>query len=192
MSKFELAKEEKRQELEFQELQVKMNEMIAMQQSKLNKSFRDLRGEQEQLKEKLSLVEEDNQKAKREYEKAQELEFKRHRVAEHRFGYVGLSDLGQSYEVSIGAKTMGKLLRLAGLAKKKQSRTEPMRSATLNDYAKSMMYGAHPTYQWNPEKCIEKIDRWLEQIGVIDEFYSIDNEKELMEYINELYELYGN
>lgn len=192
MSKHELVKQEKKQELEFQELQIKMNEMIAMQQSQLNKSLIDLKDGQYQLQEKISMVEEDARQVKVDYEKAKEAEFKRHRVAEHRFGFVGLSDLGQSYEVSIGAKTMGKLLRLAGLAKKKQSRTEPMRSATLNDYAKSMMYGAYPTYQWNPEKCIEKIDRWLEQTGVIDEFYSIDNEKELMEYINELYELYEN
>lgn len=185
MSKLEITKQEESQELEFQELQIKMNEMIAIQQSKLNKSLRDLKGEQEKQAKKLEMVE-------REHEEARKLEIKRHRVTERGWGYVGLSDLGQSYEVSIGAKTMGKLLRLAGLAKKKQSRTEPMRSATLNDYAKSMMYGAYPTYQWNPEKCIEKIDRWLEQTGVIDEFYSIDNEKELMEYINELYELYEN
>ncbi len=185
MSKYELITEQENQELAFQELQVKMNEMITMQQNALNKSLRDLKGEQERQGTKLELVQKD-------YQKAIDVEIKRHRVAEHRFGFVGLSDLGQSYEVSIGAKTMGKLLRMAGLAKKKQSKTEPMRSATLNDYAKSMMYGDYPTYQWNPEKCIEKIDVWLEDKGFIDEFYSIAEEKELMEYINNLFESYGN
>ena len=115
-----------------------------------------------------------------------DLEIKRHRVEEHRYGYVSLSDLGQCYQVSIGAKTVGKLLRLAGLAKAKQSKTEPLRSALVDKTAKSIMYGDIPTYQWNPERCIEKIDKWLNDIEVIDKFYAIESEKKLTKFITEL------
>ena len=86
---------------------------------------------------------------------------------------------------------MGKLLRLAGIAKSKQSRTEPMRSAIDDGFAKSQMVGEHKSYQWNPEKCIKKIDRWLNKEGIIDEFYKIDDEDKLKEYINELERING-
>lgn len=117
-----------------------------------------------------------------------ELERKRHRVAENRFGFVSLSDLGQQFTVSIGSKTMGNLLRIVGIAKAKQSITEPYREYITSGYAKSEMHRERPIYQYNPEKCIEKIDRWLKKHGLVDEFYSIDNEKELMAYINNLHE----
>lgn len=184
MSKQELVNRETQKENKFQELQIKMNEMIVMQQAQLDETLSNIKVEQIQQKERLDII-------KQEHENARDVEIKRHRVAERNYGFIGLSDLGQSYEVSIGAKTMGKLLRIVGLAKRKK-RTEPMRSATLNNFAKSIMYGDYPTYQWNPEKCIEKIDVWLEDNGFIDEFYSIAEEKELMEYINNLYERYGN
>lgn len=166
-------------DMKFLDLQSIINNAMAKQNEQLYQMVKEIKENQEKQQEEMSIIKTEN-------ENLREIELKRHRVTEHRFGFVGLSDLGQSYEVSIGSKTMGKLLRLAGLAKKKQSRTEPMRSATLNDYAKSMMYGDYPTYQWNPEKCIEKIDRWLEKEDLIDEFYSIANEKDLMEYINNL------
>lgn len=172
-----------KKDMQFLDLQALINQAMAMQNEQLHGMIAQIKDEQEKLREELAITQEEN-------ENFREMELKRHRVTEHRFGFVGLSDLGQCYQVSIGSKTMGKLLRLAGLAKAKQSKTEPMRTATLNNYAKSIMYGDYPTYQWNPEKCIEKIDRWLESEGRIDTFYSIEDEKELMEYINELYEIY--
>lgn len=180
-----LIKKEENEMTSFQQLQVKMNEMIVMQQGQLNETLVSIQDEQKRQSVRLENVQKD-------HEDSRDLEIKRHRVEEHRFGFVSLNDLGQCYQVSVGAKTMGKLLRIVGLAKKKQSRTEPLRSATLNDYAKSKMYGNRPTYQWNPEKTIEKIDRWLDDKEIIDTFYGIEDEKELMEYINDLFEQYGN
>ena len=174
-----------KEDMQFLDLQNVINQAMAQQGKQLYKMIAELKDEQDKHVEKLSIIQEENQNIR-------EMELKRHRIAAHRIGFVGLSDLGQSYAVSIGSKTMGKLLRIVGLAKTKQSKTEPMRSATLNDYAKSQMYGDYPSYQWNPEKCIEKIDRWLEKEGIIDDFYAISDEKELMEYINELFEMYDN
>ena len=79
---------------------------------------------------------------------------------------------------------MGILLRLSGIAKSKQSTTEPLAEMVRADYAKSQdtNWGG-VIWQWNSEKCIGKIDRWLEKEGLIDQFYSITDEKELMRYI---------
>jgi hypothetical protein len=128
-------------------------------------------------------------------EKQLELERKRHRLAEHRFGYIGLSDLGKQFNVTIGAKTMGALLRIAGIAKAKQSTTEPYAEMVRDGYAKTVdtTFGSvmYKTYQWNSEKCISKIERWLEKHDHIDQFYSIDNEKDLMKFIQDLEERYS-
>lgn len=125
-------------------------------------------------------------------EQVREMELKRHRVEEHRYGFVSLSDLGQMFTVSIGSKTTGKLLRLAGLANKKQSKTEPYRKFIVNGFAKSEMYGDFANYKWNPEKCISKIEDWLNESKYLEKFYSIDDENELMEYIKELELIHTN
>lgn len=125
------------------------------------------------------------------YEKQLELERARHRKAENRFGYISLSDLGNQFTVSIGSKTMGIVLRLAGIAKAK-SITEPLAESVRADYAKSQdtPWGGI-IWQWNSERCIEKIDRWLEKEGLIDQFYSFTDEKELMKYIKHLEDVYS-
>ena len=173
-----------RQGMNFAEIQNVINQAMQMQQEQLFKQIQKITEEQETIKAELATTTEENAALR-------ELELKRHRVEEHRYGFVSLADLGQVYQVSIGSKYMGKLLRLAGIAKAKQSKTEPLRSSTLNNYSKSVMYGDFPTYQWNPEKCIAKIDRWLDKIGVIDQFYAIDDEAKLHKYIQELEQKYS-
>lgn len=166
---------------DFLKLQAIINNAMAKQNQSLYKEITQLKDDQEKLKESFSIQ-------SSEIDSWKSMEIARHRAEEHRFGFVSLNDLGQIYNVSIGSKTMGKLLRLVGLAKDKQSKTEPLRSSIMGNYAKSVMYGDFATYQWNPEKCIKKIDEWLMGKGIIDEFYSIEDEKKLTEYINQLYE----
>lgn len=167
-----------------QQLDLMFNKILAIKLRNQEREIKELKNEQEQLKEEVAIN-------KLEQEKQIELERKRHYTTEDRYGYVSLNDLGQKFDVSIGSKTMGKLLRVVGLAKQKQSKTEPMRSAVVNDFAKSMLYGDFPTYQWNPEKCINKINKWLDSKGLIDEFYSIADEDKLKDYINSLADRYG-
>ena len=124
--------------------------------------------------------------AKTDNDSLRDMEISRHRKLEARSSFVSLSNLGQMYQTSLDFKTMGKLLKLSGIAKDKEFKIEPFRSFLINGYAKSQMYGNNVTYQYNPEKCITKIDRWLNSVGVIDEFYSIEDENKLMKYINEL------
>ena len=167
-------------------------ELQVIIQRAMQLSLNQLQSEVEKLGDKFERAEESRQtefkKINENHEKLRKLELKRHRTEEHRFGFVSLNDLGQCFQVSIGAKTMGKLLRIVGLAKAKQSKTEPLRSTIIDGYAKSLMYGDYPAFQWNPEKCIGKIDRWLNAKGLIDEFYAIDSEDELMKYIQQIEE----
>lgn len=121
-----------------------------------------------------------------------QLERKRHRKQENRFGYISQTDLGNQFTTAIGSKTMGSMLRLAGIAKAKTSVTVPYSESIKSDYAKSYdtPWGGI-IWVWNSERCIEKIDRWLEREGLIDEFYSITDEKELISYIQALESMYS-
>ena len=169
--------------MDFQQIQAIINKSMAIQNQQLHKFLQDLKEDHEKLSEEMQIV-------KSRSEDLRDMEIKRHRVTEHMFGFVSLNDLGQCFQVSIGSKTMGKLLRVVGLAKAKQSKTEPLRSAIIDGYAKSLMYNDHPTYQWNPEKCIDKIERWLNGQVLIDKFYAIEDESELAEFIKSLDETY--
>jgi len=168
----------------FADLQGIINKAMAMQNEQLSRQVKELKEKQEMISKELEIT-------KLEHDNLRELELKRHYTTEDRFGYVSASDLGQKFDVSIGSKTMGTLLRIVGLAKQKQSKTEPLRTSVVNDYAKSLLYGDFPTYQWNPEKCIKKINKWLDEHGELEAFYSISDEKELAEFIKKLASIYG-
>lgn len=115
-----------------------------------------------------------------------ELERKRHRRAEDLNGFKSQRDLGFCYSVSVGSKSMGMLLKMSGIATK-NNRTTPTSYSIKFGYAKSLMYGDYPTFQYNPDKCIKKIDRWLEDKGLINEFYSYNNEVDLQKFISGLF-----
>lgn len=166
------------------QLQLIQDRIIGLRMKMYEAKFEQMANQMKKQEQEIEIIKEEN-------ENLRDMEIKRHRITEHRYGFVSLSDLGQCYSVSIGSKTMGKLLRLAGIAKAKQSKTEPYRDAIVNNYAKSQMYGDNVTYQFNPEKCIAKIDKWLDKIGVINEFYSIEDEDKLTKYINELENKYS-
>ena len=167
------------------ELEMIQKQIYEIQFSQIKQALRDVEDEVIKLKESREIDKEIQGKQL-------ELERARHRKAENRFGHISLSDLGNQYKVSIGSKTMGILLRLSGIAKSKQSTTEPLAEMVRADYAKSQdtNWGG-VIWQWNSEKCIGKIDRWLEKEGLIDQFYSITDEKELMRYIQYLEENYN-
>lgn len=168
-----------------QQLEMIQKKIYEMQFKRLDRALSEVADQVNKLEEARKIDKEMS-------EKQLELERARHRKAENRFGFISLSDLGNQFTVSIGSKTMGVLLRLAGIAKAKQSVTEPMAEMVRADYAKSQdtQWGGI-IWQWNSEKCIEKIDKWLEKNNIIDEFYSITNEKELMKYIKYLEDIYS-
>lgn len=173
------------EQLDDTQLDMVQKKIYAMQIQKLDRALSE-------VTEKVNMLEQTIEIEKEMHEKSLELERKRHRVTENRFGFIGLSDLGKQFTVTIGSKTMGALLRVVGIAKAKQSVTEPYAELVRQGYAKSQdtQWGG-VVWQWNPEKCITKIEKWLDKKNLIDTFYSIDNEKDLMKFIQELEESYS-
>lgn len=167
------------------QIELLQKKIYDMQFSRLDKALSEVSDQLNQLSEAREID-------KEMHNKQLELERARHRKAENRYGYISLSDLGNQFTVAIGAKTMGTLLRLVGIAKAKQSTTEPMAESIRSDYAKSQdtPWGGI-IWQWNSERCIEKIDRWLERNELIDHFYSFTDERELMQYIKHLEDTYS-
>ena len=144
----------------------------------------------ERFNNEIETVKLETQRHREDTEKILELERKRHRIEESRFGYVSLRDLGTSFEVPIGAQTLGKLLKVVGLAIRQRGKTEPYMEQIRNGTAKNKPYKDHVHYQWNPEKTINTIDKWLAENGYIDHFYACQTQEELYEMINEVYEIY--
>jgi len=135
------------------------------------------------------------ERQKEDAEKQLELERKRHRVTESKFGFVTLRELGVKYDVPMGNKTMAKLLKIAGLAitridKDNKGYTAAKMECIRDNTATNDTYEGHDTYKWNPEKTMNKIDRWLEKNGYIDQFYACEDQTELYKLINELYSIY--
>lgn len=130
------------------------------------------------------------EQAKLEQKKQLELEIARHRVTESKFGFVALTDLGLKYQVSIGPKVLGKLLRVVGICQPKSNQTIPFRRMIDEGFAQTDDrydgYG-RTNFKYNPDKCIKKVDRWLTDRGHLDEFYSATNEKERAEFIGRLF-----
>ena len=170
------------EQLDDTQLDMVQKKIYAMQIQKLDRALTE-------VTEKVNMLEQAREIDKEMYEKTLELERKRHYVTESRYGFVGLSDLGKEFDVTIGAKTMGSLLRIAGVAKAKQSITEPYAELIRQGYAKSQdtKWGG-VVWQWNPEKCKAKIINWLEKNDLLDTFLSIPSEKDLMKFIQELEE----
>lgn len=133
------------------------------------------------------------EQAKLDHKKHLDLEIARHRVTESKYGFVALTDLGLRFQVTIGPKMIGKLLRVVGVCLPGASQTTPFRRMIDEGFAKTDdRYDVHgkTNYKYNPDKCIKKIDRWLTDHGHIEQFYSATNEKERAEFINWLFRQY--
>ncbi len=109
-----------------------------------------------------------------------------------RYGWVNQGDFGRFFEKSIGAKTMGKLLKAVGLAMKSKGSTTPYRH-NIPKYAMTTVNRNSAGYdftavQWNYENCMEYINEWLQEHGYYEAFYSVRSTKEMGIFINNLYE----
>ena len=124
---------------------------------------------------------------------ALDLERKRHRVEESKFGFVSQNDLGKHFQLPIGSVMMGRLLRVSKICKISKNRTtEPYtKFITTKKIAKSgITQSGHIFHQYNPDGCIKEIENWLGKAGYLNKFYSIEDQKDLYVFINELFEEY--
>ena len=106
--------------------------------------------------------------------------------------YCNLSDLGNNFRVKIGAKTMGKLLRVVGIAQSSRyTTTKPYHSlcpkfAVTSSFTDN--YGnTHQTFKWNYNNCLKKIDEWLQNHDLYEDFYAVATERKMEKFINDLH-----
>jgi len=108
-------------------------------------------------------------------------------VKENKWIYESQSDFGSSFEVPIGAGTVGKLFKAIGLAKISKSKTEPLHDK-IGRYATMENINGHKTFRWHHEYCLEFFINWLKNNELFEVFYSIPNEKEMLKFIKKIYE----
>jgi hypothetical protein len=112
------------------------------------------------------------------------------RVDKNKWGFGSQSDFGIRFRVSIGSKTVGKLFKVIGIAKISKGKTEPKREAIMSGKATTEIINGYESVRWHHEKCLKTLEKWLLEHDLLEEFYSIDKEKELMQFINDLYDKY--
>ena len=135
---------------------------------------------------KILKIQEEQKIMEEEQEKKLEVAVNSLRVKELTYEYVNQRDFGAGFSVSIGAGTIGKLLRLIGLAQKSEGKTQPLRKS-IPKYAKHRAVKHYTAPVWHYENCLNKLDQYLKDNGIYEKFYSIQNEKDLKKYIDNLY-----
>jgi len=123
-------------------------------------------------------------------DKKLEVTINTYRVDKNKWGFESQADFGNRFRVSIGSKTVGKLFKVIGLAKPSKGATEPKREAIISKKATTDTINGYECFRWNHEKCLDTLEKWLKEHNRLEEFYSIDNEKELKKYIDNLYITY--
>jgi len=154
-----------------------------------------LTNQQKEIVETVKIVQEENRneidKIRAESDKKLEVTINQMRVARNKWGFDSQSDFGMKFKVSIGSKTVGKLFRVVGLAKKsKTGRIEPMRRAIESGKAATEIANGYEVFRWHHEKCLEHVENWLSSHNLLGKFYSFDKEKDLREFIQYLYNVY--
>ncbi|HNR88552.1 MAG TPA: hypothetical protein PKM65_09460 [Spirochaetota bacterium] len=119
-------------------------------------------------------------------ERIQQAYEKVNHVREPKFEYVNLAKLGYSFNPSVGAKTMGVLLRKVGLARRDLGDTSPCREFIENKLAMSRAGENYATFNWHLERTLAYIDEWLKERNLFEEFYSCREERKLERFIKEL------
>jgi hypothetical protein len=114
------------------------------------------------------------------------------RLKESKAEYVNQSDFGERFNRKLGAKTVGKLFQIVGLAKKTYNRTTPYEryvpKYAVNVVDNEIAKNYDVAYVWNYNLVVEFIDKWLKNNGKYDIFYSIVKKGEMIQYVNTLYE----
>jgi hypothetical protein len=111
------------------------------------------------------------------------------RVKQAQYEYVNQKKFGAMFTVSIGAKMVGRLFKAIGLAQAKTSETMPYRHF-IPKYAKPMANENYTAWLWHYENCLNYLDKWLSEKGLYEQFYSVQNERDMEALINQLYDKY--
>ncbi|AYK07716.1 hypothetical protein [Brevibacillus laterosporus] len=111
------------------------------------------------------------------------------RVKEPREGWIGLNAFGKCFAVTISGTRMGRLFRVIGLALSSTDRTTPYKQyLSPEKYVVNRPTDHGPNYKWNYKRCLHKLDTWLQDHDLFEEFYSICDEREMENFIDELHD----
>ena len=167
-------------------MQRKFNNMLARQEQ-MEDSMKKLEARidinQTELENRIEDMEIDN-------EKKLEVTINTYRVDKNKWGFESQADFGNRFRVSIGSKTVGKLFKVIGIAKKSKKKTEPTRDVINSGKSTTEIVKGYETFRWHHEKCIKQLEKWLLEHDLLEEFYSIDKENDLQIFINSLYDTY--
>ena len=169
-------------------MQRKFNNMLARQEQ-MEDSMKKLEARidinQTELENRIEDMKIDN-------EKKLEVTINTYRVDKNKdkWGFESQADFGNRFRVSIGSKTVGKLFKVIGIAKKSKKKTEPTRDAINSGKSTTEIVKGYETFRWHHEKCIKQLEKWLLEHDLLEEFYSIDKENDLQIFINNLYDTY--
>jgi MFS superfamily sulfate permease-like transporter len=111
------------------------------------------------------------------------------RVKQPKLDYVNQGDFGRFFDISIGGKTVGKLLKVVGLAQKSRSYTTPYREH-IPKYAVVQAHENYSSFKWNYTACMKYIDEWLKENDLYETFYAMETTHKLEQFINSLYDEY--
>lgn len=169
----------------------KSNEELAIIESQLvNARIKKLENESKKMKleidNKINDLSINQKRIIDDNEKKLEVQINSMRVKSLQCGYMTQSDFGNSFTISLGPKIVGKLFKVIGLAQNKNV-TKPYRYF-VPKYAKSMANETYSTFIWNYENCLIFLEQWLIENGYYEMFYSKETEKDLEDFIDELYD----
>ncbi len=172
-----------------EEVDVLQTKIIARKMKRFEAQIAEMANAQKMLETGLKEITLEQERIKEDSEKKLEVAVNSMRVKQPKYGYVNQGDFGRFFTVSIGSRTMGKLLKVVGLAMKNKNQTTPYRE----HIPKCAMTEANENYtavRWNYEKCLDYIDGWLKENDYFESFYSISSPRDMEKFINQLYERY--
>lgn len=171
-----------------EQLQLMQDQITAIRMKNIEKQLLQTRDDIKKIDEKITILTEENKNAV-------DVAIQSLRANHTKYGYVSQGDFGRFFEVSIGSKTIGKLLRVVGLAMKTKGDTTPYRSM-IPKYAETSINKINgydrTTIRWHYENCLDKIEEWLKEYHYYEKFYSMSTEKEMKIFIDDLYDEYVN
>lgn len=105
--------------------------------------------------------------------------------------YITLSDFGDMFLAKIGSQRVGHLFRVIGLAKRTEKKTSPY-DKCVPKYSKlehrpDRSGIDRPYFYWHYNSCKEKLDEWLKEHCLYEEFYALSSNGKTDKYIKDLY-----
>lgn len=168
------------EQMTFEQLNVYSTTAINLQLRHLNYTLNLVKEKQNKQQLEIEILKDENRKTK-------EVAVNSMRVEQNRYEYYNQGDFGRLFSVSLGAQTVGQLLKAVGLAMRAKGPTTPYRKY-VDKYAKIDATTKYPVVRWHYENCVEFIDQWLKERNLYEKFYAIESEKARQQLINDLYE----